>query len=63
MLHFLNSSFKEVTSYELQKLRIMTHDPKCDFLFPVQQMQYFNATVGYKAFNLQTKILQKLKFS
>ena len=63
MLRFPDSSFKCVTSYELQKLRIMTHDPRCWPLFLVQQMQYFNAIVGYKAFKLQTKILQRLKVS
>ena len=61
MLRFPDSSFKGVISYELQKLRIMTHGPKVFFL--VQQMQYFNAIVGYKTFKLQTKILQRLKVS
>ena len=48
-------NFKVVENYD--------RDPSSSFLFLVQQMQYFNAIVVYKAFKLQTKILQKLKVS
>ena len=60
MLRFPDSFFMVVTAYELQKLKIMTHGPKCSLLF---QLQYFNAIVGYQAFKLKTKILQRLKIS
>ena len=39
----------------------MKRDPRCSIPFLVQQMQYFNAIMGYKAFKLQTNILQRSK--